>query len=53
MPSARASERTCAASASRSSGAAQIDSTGVEIASGLPLRSFTAPREAGISTTRP
>ena len=31
---------------------AQIDSTGVEIASGSPLRSFTAPREAGSSITR-
>ncbi len=52
-PSAFASERSFASSASKSSGLAQIDSTGVEMASGWPLRSFTGPREAGISTTRP
>jgi len=51
--SAFASDRSCAASASTSSGDTQIDSTGVEIASGLPFRSFTGPREAGISITRP
>jgi hypothetical protein len=54
MPSALASERSCLSStSSRSSGVAQIDSTGVEIASGWPLRSFTGPRDAGSSITRP
>jgi hypothetical protein len=34
-------------------GLTQIDSTGEEIASSWPLRSFTGPREAAISITRP
>ena len=52
-PSTFASARSFASAASKSSGLAQIDSTGVEIASGWPFLSFTGPREAGISTTRP
>jgi hypothetical protein len=57
--SAGAISRTCArcascwSSTSKSSGVAQMDSTGVEMASGCPWRSFTVPREAGISSTRP
>jgi hypothetical protein len=38
--------------ASTSPGCAQIDSTGVEIASASPLRSVIVPRETGIARSR-
>lgn len=53
MPRDFASARNCASVGSNSSGVTQMDSTGVEIASGCPWRSFTGPREAGMSTMRP
>ncbi|MNN12314.1 hypothetical protein D3C81_1253010 [compost metagenome] len=50
--SARASSGMRSGASSSSCGLAQIDATGVDTATGSPLRSVIMPREVGIGTSR-
>ena len=52
MPMARARAGSLSSLSSTSAGFAQIDTTGVDTASGSPLRSKMVPRDTAMGTSR-